>query len=358
MLSDGARELASAWCCLVLLACGASEQPETAKVVAGERGAGRQDPKATLSTLLSFEVSAPQADADLLKAICAQTGLEPQTKGGVVSCGPLLSRYEAAVLAGLVPGGVISERDTFPEPATSAPWDRVRAPYGRETDRVMTRQLLNGRYALVEWRLADDAALATRVALERSDRDTDFGPVPEPTPGEEPPQTQPTSFPLAERELYQIDGRSPRFIAKLPLLDAFNSSTGFGLARFDDETTFLQVVEKRQTREGKSENLIGWRWSVQGREKVFESGFVDYRVPAKEQPTLTVTRITPTTDGLQLKRYRISLKLKPGVAASQVLWNDWESPTWKQTSPLPHLVELVSVETIGESTETLGLIWE
>jgi hypothetical protein len=358
MLCLGARELASAWCSLVLLACGGSEQAQTGRGLAEASGAGKREQSTMLSTLLSFEVSAPQADAPLLESICSQTGLAPQTKGGVVSCGPLLSRYEATVLAGLVPGGVVSERDTFPEPATSAPWDRVRAPYERETDRVMTRQLMNGRFALVEWRLADETALATRVALERSDRDTDFGPVPEPTPGEEPPQTQPTSIPLAERELYQIEGRSPRFIAKLPLLDAFNTSTGFGLARFDDETTFLQVVEKRQTREGKAENLVGWRWSVQGREKVFESNFFEYRVPAKEQPALTVTRLSPTATGLQLKRYRITLKLKPGVAPAQVLFNDWESAIWKQTSPLPHLVELVSVEAIGESSETLGLMAE
>lgn len=308
-----------------------------------------------MTTLLAYEVSAPETTGEVLSEVCSKTDLELTKRKAEIVCGPFLSRYEASLWAGLTPGGRVSERDQFVEPATTEPWERASAPYERRAASVMTRQLWSSRFALVEWELGDEAALAKRLLLEREES-ANGQPPPEPTPGEEPALVAPPPRELVERELYQIEGRSPRFLSKLPLLGAFDSSSGYGMVRANEENTFLQVVEERQTANGKREKLVGWRFAVQGREKVFEAPFTSYEV-GESEATLTVTRVSPAPEAVALKRHRVVLRFVAGAPRDAVIFNDWVSPRWAGKPPSA-LGTIGSIEREEERIETVTIMGE
>ena len=339
---------------LVLCACFPSGPSRKGRLL------GRTDPApdsvSQIATLLSFDVAAPEASGVLLREVCEKTGLELSTRNSEIVCGPFLSRYEASLWAGLTPGGRVSQRDQFVDPATTEPWDRASAPYDREASAVFTRQVFNGRFALVEWELADEQSLAKRLLLEKEESKS----VPtlvEPTPGEEPPPPPvPPAPDLVERELYQVEGRAPRFLSKLPLLNAFDSSSGYGMVRANDENTFLQVVEDRQRVNGKTEKLIAWRFSIQGRDKVFESPFTSYAV-VEGEATMTVTRVLPAPEAVTIRSYRLTLSAIGDAPRDAMIFNDWQAPRWAG-KPFPALVTLKAVDKQEDRTETVGVMGE
>lgn len=310
-------------------------------------------PEGVVATVLSYDVAAPADDAPLLRSVCEGTGLTLETRGREVFCGPFLSRYEAGLWAGLTRDGRVAQHDVFTEPATTAPWEGGVGAYARTATSVHTRQVSNSRFAMVEWELADEEALSKRLSLERREDLSGFVP-PEPVPGEEPPLPVEQKPELVEWELYQLETRTPRFISKLPLLPAFESSSGLGVARVGDENTLLQVVERAQRKDGKREDLVGWRFSVQGREKVFEAPFLDW-VVTETGATMDVTRVRPGPDGVTLERHRVVLSIAPGAPRDAVIWNDWSSPRWVRADR-PTLVTLERVERLDSRVEACSFM--
>jgi hypothetical protein len=306
-----------------------------------------------LALLVGYDVVAAQGADEPLNRVCKETGVPSKREASELYCGPFLSRYEAAIWAGLTPGARVEPHVEFLEPATTEPWVKLRAPYERDAVRVMTKRILNKRFAMVEFELADDAAAAKRLALEASPG-FDFA-RPDPIPGAEPLGETPEELPKSEYELYQIDAKLPRFIAKLPLRDAFDSSGGFGVVRSDDEVAFLQVVEESQSVQGKSEKLVGWRWSIQGREKLFEHALTSL-VVAPTEGRVTVTRVKPRESELLFETFTITLDPAPGQSSELLLFNDWSSPRYRGVVPLPVVATVRAIEAGASSTESVDVM--
>jgi hypothetical protein len=304
---------------------------------------------------VAYDVVAPERSTEPLRRVCEETGVRSKLEAAELRCGPFLSRYEATLWAGLTPGARVEAHVEFLEPATVEPWVKLRAPYEREAVRVMTRRAFNKRFALVEFELADDAAAAKRLALEATPG-FDFG-QPDPEPGAEPVLEAPAELPRSEFELYQIDAKLPRFVAKLPLRNAYDSSGGFGLVRSDDEIAFLQVVEDSQSLQGKSERLVGWRWSIQGREKLFEHPLTSLVVGPSEG-RLTVTRVKPRPGEVVFESYEIVLDLAPGQPRELLLFNEWTSPRYKGATSLPVIASPRSIEARPSVSETVDVMGE
>jgi hypothetical protein len=316
-------------------------------------GAGNASEVGELDLLVAYDVVAPESSSSLLRRVCDETAVPSKVEDSELRCGPFLSRYEAAIWAGLSPGARVESHVAFLEPATVEPWVKLRAPYEREVVRVMTKRLFNKRFALVEFELADDASAAKRLALE-STPGFDFG-QPDPEPGAEPPVEAPAELPRSELELYQIDAKLPRFVAKLPLRSAYDSSAGFGVFRSEDDVAFVQVVEDSQSLQGKSERLVGWRWSIQGREKLFEHPLTSL-VVASTDARLTVTRVKLRPGEVVFDAFELVLELLPGQPRELLLLNEWDSPRYRGVSPLPPIATLGPIEARGSSSETVDVM--
>lgn len=316
-----------------------------------------------LDTLLTYEVSAPQDRAALLIEYCERTALTVTNKDGKSVCGPFVSRFEASLMAGLVPGGSVRLADRYESPTTPDPWEKLRAPYERTAAYVGTRRFGAHRFALVTWEL-DDAAAEKRRALEipkeaagkRQPRSVKEELSKGPVPGadELPPEAPPPSAkePVVEQELYEIEGSAPRFVTRLPWLDALVSSNGVEIATSKGELLFLQVLDAAEAGKRKSERITGWRWGMDGREKVFERAFVGWVKQKDETRELTVTRVSAKPGGLVFTPYKITLAPKDAAKEIDLDLNDWGDPGWKD-QPLPDLVELKSVEKLADGYESL-----
>lgn len=316
-----------------------------------------------LDTLLTYEVSAPQERATLLIEYCERTGLTVTSKDGKSACGPFVSRFEASLMAGLVPGGSVRLADHYDSPTTPAPWEKLRAPYERSAAYVGTRRFGAHRFALVTWEL-DDAAAEKRRALEipkeaagkRQPRSVKEELSKGPVPGadELPPEPPPPSAkePVVEQELYEIEGSAPRFVTRLPWLDALVSSNGVEIATSKGELLFLQVLDAPEGGKRKSERITAWRWGMDGREKVFERSFLGWSKQKDGARELTVTRVSAKPGGLVFTPYKIAFAPKDGAKELDLDLNDWGDPGWKD-QPLPDLVELTSVEKLDDAFESL-----
>lgn len=331
-----------------LVAC--STPPAAKPPAAGE---GTASEIGQIDLLVAYDVVAPESSSALLRRVCDETAVPSKVEASELRCGPFLSRYEAAIWAGLSPGAGVESHVAFLEPATIEPWVKLRAPYEREVVRVMTKRLLNKRFALVEFEFADDASAAKRLALEATPG-FDFE-QPDPEPGAEPPAEAPAELPRSEFELYLVDAKLPRFVAKLPLRNAYDSSGGFGLVRSEDDVAFLQVVESSQSLQGKSERLVGWRWSIQGREKLFEHPLTSL-VVASNDARLTVTRLKHRPGEVVFDVFELVLELQPGQPRELLLLNEWDAPRYRGVSPLPSIATVGSVEARGSSSETVDVM--
>jgi hypothetical protein len=338
---------------LLVAALAACSTP--APVKPPESGGGAASETGALDLLVAYDVVAPEGSPEPLRRVCEETKVPSKIEAAELRCGPFLSRYEAALWAGLTPGARVEPHVAFLEPATVEPWVKLRAPYEREAVRVMTKRLLNKRFALVEFELADDASSAKRLALEATPG-FDFG-QPEPEPGAEPSLEAPAELPKSEFELYQIDAKLPRFVAKIPLRNAYDSSGGFGLVRSDDEVAFLQVVEDSQSLQGKSERLVGWRWSIQGREKLFEHPLTSLAVGSSDA-RLTVTRVKPRSGEVVFDAFELVVDLAPGQPRELLLFNEWTSTRYRGVTPLPDIAKVRSVEARASTSETVDLMGE
>lgn len=315
-----------------------------------------------IDTLLTYEVEAPSERAGLLKAYCDKTGLEAVEKGGKTRCSPFVSRFEASLLAGLVPGGAVALSDRYQDPTTPDPWTKLRAPYERTAAFVGSRRFGQHRFALVTWEL-DATAAEKRKALEipkdlggrRKPRSIREELAKGPVPGSDdlPPDPTPKAGDKEyEQELYEIEGSAPRFVTRLPWLDALVSSNGVEIVTTKDQLVFLQVLDQAEPGKRKNERIVGWHWGMDGREKVFERGFLSWSAAKDGARELVVRRSKPKPGGLSFAVFKATFKPLPGAKDVDLDLNDWTDPGWRD-QPLPDLVELASVDELPAESESL-----
>ena len=125
---------------LALLACAAPNDAHITKLSKSRGGDELARPTPVLATLLSYDVVAPRERAALLVEYCQRTKLAVASEAGITRCGPFLSRYEAALIAGLVPGGSTRVHDQYLDGATLEPWLRAIARH-KLTDYLRRRGL-------------------------------------------------------------------------------------------------------------------------------------------------------------------------------------------------------------------------
>lgn len=276
-----------------------------------ERGDAATDTIA--EPLATHEVQAPEARAGFLRKYAEATGLGITTEGGSVKVGPVLSYFEAAWLAGLVPGGKLVRRETYEEPASTAPFLKLREAAGRTPIYVGTRRALGERFALVTW--------------EREEDDTDL-------------------------ELFQTHATGPRFLAKLPKKPGLDMSSGLLFTKVGEEGTLLQVMNERKDGAVKAERLIAWRFTMGSRDVLFDVPFFSLVLGDKSDPVATVTRLKTQGTSVAITSYRVTLKKLAASKDVSLALNDWSAEIWKD-KPQPDLVDLGKVEQIDERTSSL-----
>lgn len=294
--------------------------------------------------LVTHEVHAPEARAAFLRRYAEETGLSVSSEGGVTKVGPLLSFFEASWLAGLVPGGAVVRPEAYDEPASPAPFAKLREAAGRVPTYVGTRRVAGERFALVTW------------------------------DGDGPDKQQ---------ELYQTNARGPRFLAKLPSKASVAVSSGLLFTKVGDEGTVLQIVNDSGTDRAKAERLVAWRFALGARETLFDLPFFSLELPPapvpepetaeRKEPKATapkatepkaktdevirvlraeVTRVKPEDVGVRVTSYRVTLRPLEGSEGVSLALNDWSDERWKDKEK-PDLVEIVKVEPTGERTSSL-----
>lgn len=263
--------------------------------------------------LVTHQVEAPEARASFLRKYAEATGLESKTEGGSLKVGPVLSYFEAAWLAGLVPDGKVTRRDTFGEPASTAPFMKIKQADGRRPIHVVTRRALGERFALVTW--------------ERDEDDTDL-------------------------ELYQTHATGLRLLAKLPKKPGLDMSSGVLFAKVGEEGTVLQVMNERKDGAVKAERLVAWRPTMGARDVLFDLPFFSLALGDKGDPVATVTRLAPEGTSVRITSYMVTLKKLDAAKEVSLALNDWSSEVWKD-KPHPDLVELTKVEKTGEKMTSL-----
>lgn len=403
---------ASSWCCIGLLiasGCGTPNEAHISKLTApaipdeGMRGVP------TVATLLSYDVIAPQDRATVLIEYCQRTQLPVESEAGITRCGPFLSRYEAAFIAGLVPGASTRQHDQYMDGARLDPWLKVRAPYARTAVYVGTRLVAGHRFALVTWELADDAAVDARRRLEAgleagadaekptpptgkpaskddakpAKLDNDTASKSDAAPADKPAEALVPQPAITEQELYEVVGAGPHLMKRLPWLDARRSASGLAIAQLADESVYLEVKNARQ-KGAVTERLRAFQWDLNGSEAVFERESLSLAKKGENELVLLVTRIKPGPGGLQLSIYKAIFAPRPEAKGVELELNDWSAPRWQTAAGaqapkpgekgapgkglagakplvkapagparLPELVDLKSVEPAGESFESL-----
>lgn len=299
--------------------------------------ADEQPSAAIAQPLVTHEVHASDARAALLRRYAEETGLEARSEAGITKVGPVLSFFEASWLAGLVPGGAVARRETYDEPASPAPFARLREAAGRVPTYVGMRRVAGERFALVTWE----------------------------GDGEQ-----------KDRELYQTNAGGPRFLEKLPARPALGSSSGMVFTKVGDEGTILQVLNEARPDKVKAERLLAWRFTMGARETLFEVPFFSLQLPSettkpadakpadakpagaqppKEEPkvlVVEVTRLAPEGAGVRLTSYRVTLRPLEASRSVPLALNEWSHERWKDKE-LPDLVEMVKVERVGERRSSL-----
>ncbi len=350
--------------------CAARSDAHIEKLRGGTAGElSRPAPK--LATLLAFAVHAPEGRAAALLEYAHKTKLSVEQRGARVRVGPFWSRYEATLLAGFTADADVSLWEPFSEGATIDPWLRLRKPYARVPLHVGTRQLLGHRYALVTWELEDEVAVKARRDLEESPVPGELsgfdlaGPTPgadssapelAPAPANAKATTSSESTSETEQELYEVVGRGPRFMTRLPWLDALVSSAGLAIASYADETVYLEVRAEPRKGAGKAERLAAFQWGINGREPVFERPMCSLQLGPKG-PRLSATRAFAAPGGVTLSTFQSEWTALAAAAEVPLELNEWRHPRWaghrqnKQT--LPDLVTLDLVTEAGSEFESL-----
>jgi hypothetical protein len=401
------------WCVALLIAlgCGTPNEAHISKLTTATVPDESVRSTPTFATLLSYDVIAPQERAAMLIEYCQRTELPVESEAGITRCGPFLSRYEAAFIAGLVPGASTRQHDQYMDGARLDPWLRVRAPYARTAVYAGTRLVAGHRFALVTWELADDAAADARRRLEAgpepSPDDAKSAPHPKEKskPAEKPappngkraskddakpakvdgksaskpdaesPADKPAEAPLpkpaiTEQELYEMVGAGPHLMTRLPWLDARRSASGLAIAQLADESVYLEVKGARQ-KGAIVERLRAFQWDLNGSEAVFDRELLSLTKKSESELVLSVTRIKPGARGLQLSIYKATFAPRAEAKGVDLELNDWSGPRWQTakettdptskvvpgkgpaTARLPELVDLKSVEPAGEAFESL-----
>ncbi len=298
---------------LGLGACGTPARDGGASRAKSPEASGDDASQIATEPLVTHEVKAPEAQAGFLKKYAEATALRVETQGGVVKIGPVLSYFEAAWLAGLVPGATLSRRETYDEPAATAPFAKLKEAAGRSPIYVGTRRALGERFAI--------------VTCEREEDDKDL-------------------------ELFQTHASGPRFLAKLPRKPALDMSSGLLFTKVGEEGTLLQVMNERKDGAVKAERLVAWRFGSTSREVLFDLPFFSLELGDKADPKVTVTRLEPKGTGVVITSWRVTLKKLAAAKEVSLALNDWSAEVWKD-KPHPQLVELGKVEKIGERTSSL-----
>lgn len=390
------RSLSRCWCValLVALGCGTPNEAHISRLQKPEvpDEAVRSTP--SFATLISYDVIAPQDRATLLGEYCRATELSVESNAGITRCGPFLSRYEAAFIAGLVPGASTRQHDQYMDGARLDPWLKMRAAYPRTAVYAGTRLVAGHRFALVTWELEGDEAVDARRRLEAG---TDAEPEPassgdaklakpdsklasksdaQAAPDKQAAPVAPKQT-VTEQELYEVIGAGPRLMTRLPWLDARRSPGGLAIAALADESVYLEVKGARQ-KGAIGERLRAFQWDRGGSEAVFDREMLSVTRPRESELLLTVTRVKPSARGLQLSTYKATFALRPEAKGVDLELNDWADPRWQaaEVTPskeaqikgagpnpptkapaaaarLPDLVDLKSVASAGDSFESL-----
>lgn len=368
---------------LALLACAAPNDAHITKLSKSRGGDELARPTPVLATLLSYDVVAPRERAALLVEYCQRTKLAVASEAGITRCGPFLSRYEAALIAGLVPGGSTRVHDQYLDGATLEPWLRVGSPYARTPTYVGTRLVAGHRFALVTWEIEDLGGEQARRQLEAGpgEKGDKSPPAPEQAKGDatEPkpkPDARPTDKPvvtppITEQELYEVVGAGPRFMTRLPWLDAQKSPGGLALVKLGDRTIYLEVKANHQ-KDTIAEKLSAFQWGSAGRDAVFERELLSLKESAKEKDEknkdeasfeLVVLRVEQAPAGLQLSTFKAIFTRRAEAKGVDISLNDWASARWRAASAgkdaparLPDLVELESIDASPVAFESLETI--
>ncbi len=302
---------------IVVVMAGCASGAENGPVTGGTRPESAQNGEPKVASiaepLVTHQVEAPEARAGFLRKYAEATGLESKTEGGSLKVGPVLSYFEAAWLAGLVPDGKVTRRETFGEPASTAPFMKIKQADGRRPIAVVTRRALGERFALVTW--------------ERDEDDTDL-------------------------ELYQTHANGPLLLAKLPKKAGLDMSSGVMFTKVGEEGTVLQVMNERKDGAVKAERLIAWRPTMGSRDVLFDLPFFSLVLGDKADPVATVTRLVPEGTSLRITSYKVTLKKLDAAKEVSLALNDWSAEIWKD-KPRPDLVELAKVEKAGEKVSSL-----
>jgi hypothetical protein len=307
--------LGAAGIVVVMAGCASSAPDGRTSGGASPGSGGNQATKSAsiAEPLVTHQVEAPEARAGFLRKYAEATGLESKTEGGSLKVGPVLSYFEAAWLAGLVPDGKVTRRETFGEPASTAPFMKIKQADGRRPIAVVTRRALGERFALVTW--------------ERDEDDTDL-------------------------ELYQTHANGPLLLAKLPKKAGLDMSSGVMFTKVGEEGTVLQVMNERKDGAVKAERLIAWRPTMGSRDVLFDLPFFSLVLGDKADPVATVTRLVPEGTSLRITSYKVTLKKLDAAKEVSLALNDWSAEIWKD-KPRPDLVELAKVEKAGEKVSSL-----
>jgi hypothetical protein len=381
------------WCVALLIAlgCGTPNEAHVSKLTTPTVPDESVRSTPTFATLLSYDVIAPQERATLLIEYCQRTQLPVESEAGITRCGPFLSRYEAAFIAGLVPGASTRQHDQYMDGARLEPWLKVRAPYARTAVYAGTRLVAGHRFALVTWELADDAAADARRRLEAGPEANDkpaskddakpakLDSKPASKSDAKAPVDKTAEAPapksaITEQELYEMVGAGPHLMTRLPWLDARRSASGLAIAQLADESVYLEVKGARQ-KGAVAERLRAFQWDLDGSEAVFDREMLSLTKKSESELVLSVTRIKPSPRGLQLSIYKATFAPRPEAKGVDLELNDWSEPRWqtakdapakeaqtkgpagaKAPAPparLPDLVDLKSVEPAGEAFESL-----
>ena len=259
-------------------------------------------------------------------------------------CGPILGRFEAALVSNLLGASLAREQVRFDGDASTEDLQRLPQPYERGLFGASSRNVSGQTYVEVYWYVSGDAR-ETRLALEIEQ--SGQGPV----PAMAALPRWSTEESTIEKEILVSTPAGLRLVAREPWLDAFESSGGLALATGSglDGTTFLEVVGDARSAGNKTEKLRAWRFTPDGREVLFEVPFLSWSKNPDAQAELHVTRIRPAPGGIELVGYRILFDWLPGAKdrAGELYPVDLERgyPT--------SIVELHSVTRVGSTFESL-----
>lgn len=330
-------------CCSALVALGCYG-PSTTPAPAVERAHVLARPEPTIATLLGYEVVAPAGGSQLLARYCAGTDLELEAAATAsddeTRCGTFWSRFEATLVAGLVPGGHVATVAVYPDPTTPDPWTRLSSRYPRNPIDVRSRRIFDRRFAFVRWHVDGATASRSRWAMENDD-----------------PQSPLPAAAQTEEELYEIHASGPQLLVKLPWSHPFDVSSGLAVAATRSNVTFLEVRSGPSKPGVKKEELRGFLTGGAARDKLFDVPLTDWHKPADATTAkLTVSRVTAAPGGLRITPYRVELTFAAAARDVVIERNSWTDARWAGVSPQPELVDAISIvkgAPFDESLETI-----